>query len=54
MKGKNARINQRVCRRHGIRAKASGKPQIIFNYLFVKFQDGGGVTPLGGRTTRGR
>jgi hypothetical protein len=40
-----------VCRRHGIRAKVSEEAQIIFKNYFVEFQEEGGRTSLGGRTS---
>jgi hypothetical protein len=35
-------IKQKVCERHGIRAKASEESQIIFKNYFVEFQEEGG------------
>jgi hypothetical protein len=44
-------IDPRVCRRCGIRAKVSERSQIIFKNYLVEFQEEGGRTSLGGRTT---
>jgi hypothetical protein len=37
-------IKQKVCERHGIRAKASEEAQIIFKNYLVEFQEEGGRT----------
>ena len=37
-------MKQKVCERHGIRAKASERSQIIFKNYLVEFQEEGGCT----------
>jgi hypothetical protein len=41
----------KVCERHGIHAKSSESSQIIFKNYLVEFQEEGGGTSLGGRTS---
>ena len=44
-------MKQKVCEKHGIRAKASERSQIIFKNYMVEFQEEGGRTSLGGCTS---
>jgi hypothetical protein len=43
-------MKQKMCERHGIRAKESEESQIIFKNYLVEFEEEGGRNSLGGRT----